>query len=181
MALEFYVEQADRSPLSGLADEQIYAGELVTDDGAGVSLLTFGDDLTNFGLARYDAQAMAAETDEDVRGPFYESGQRVQYQPPESAAVVRVRTLEDAGGNAPAITHRDVVGVVDEGDGDAPSGAVGRVVQEGYSNGATTFNRANNNFKALGTAYRPARQNGGTMDEFDYPVRINMFAELKED
>jgi len=180
MALEFYVEQADRSPLSGLANEEIYAGELVDDTGSGVDLLEFADANDSFGLARYDAEAMAAETDEDVRGPFYESGQRVQYQPPESGARVRVRTLPDDGGAAPSISHRDVVGIIDEADGDAPSNVEARIVEEGYVNGTTTYERGNSNFKALGRAYRPARQNGGTMDEYDYPVRVNMFAELKE-
>jgi len=177
MAVEFYVEQADRSPVSGLANEQIYAGELVSDEGSGVDLLTFANAADGFGLARYDTQAMAAETEEDVRGPYYETDDRVQYQESESAAQVRIRTLEDSGGAAPAVTHKSVVGIIDDGAGDAPSGVVGRVVEEGYENGATTFNRSNGNFLALGEAYRPARQNGGTMDEFDYPVRVRLFAE----
>lgn len=192
MALEFYVEQADRSPHSGLANESIYAGELVNDEGAGVDVLTFAASGEGAGLARYDAEAMAAEDEDEVVEEVYDTDQRVQYQPFEDSAVVRVRTIEETTAGvttAPDINHQDVVGIVDETDADAPS-SPGRVVQEGYVNdenddaATTTYNRTNSNFKAVGVAYRPdtnpAPVAGQQAEGFDYPVRVVLFSELKE-
>lgn len=179
MALEFYVEQADRSPRSGVANEEIYAGELVHDEGAGVDLLVFADGPENVALARYDAEAMAAEWEEDIVEEKYDSGQRVQYQPQEDDSIQRVRTIGDDTAAAPAIAHRDVVGIVDEGTADAPATPEGRLVEEGYTNGTTTYNRANSNFKAVGVAYRPAQEAGQVMNEYDYPVRVIMFGGLE--
>jgi len=116
------------------------------------------------------------------------AGQRVQYQPLEDSAILRVRTVEETTDGvtaAPSISHRDVVGIVDEADADAPSSA-GRVVEEGYVNdenddaATTTFNRSNSNFKAVGVAYRPGQRAGQAEDRFDHPVRVIMFSELKE-
>jgi len=188
MALEFYVEQADRSPQSGVANESIYAGELVHDDGDGVDVLAFADGTENVGLARYDAEAMAAEWEEDIVEEVYDAGERVQYQPLEDSAILRVRTIEETTDGvtaAPSISHRDVVGIVDEADADAPASA-GRVVEEGYVNDenddttTTTFNRSNSNFKAVGVAYRPGQRAGNAEDRYDHPVRVIMFSELKE-
>lgn len=191
MALEFYVEQADRSPHSGVANEDIYAGELVHDDGFGVDVLTYAttdeDAGGHIGLARYDAEAMAAETDEDVADELYNSGQRTQYQPFEDSAVVRIRTPEDNGTDpAPDINHKDVVGVLDDGSTvSSASEFQGRVVQEGYTDdAATTYNRSSGNFKAVGVAYRPdqnpAPVAGQQAESFDYPVRVVLFSDLKE-
>jgi len=192
MALEFYVEQADRSPQSGVANEDIYAGELVHDDGDGVDVLTFAaaDGDGHAGLARYDGQAFAREYEDEVREDKYVAGdpqrERVQYQPFEDSAVVKVRTIEETTGGvttAPSIGHRDVVGIVDETDGDAPD-SPGRIVEEGYSNDenddttSTTFNRGNDNFKAVGVAYRPGRNDAAVADPaFDEPVRVVLFSE----
>lgn len=182
MALEFYVEQADRSPQSGVANESIYAGELVHDDGDGVDALTFADGTENVGLARYDAEAMAAEWEGDVVEEVYDAGQRVQYQPLEDSAILRIRTPEDNSTDPnPSISHRDVVGIV---DASALQGSAAefqsRVVEEGYDDGTTTFNRGNTNFKAVGVAYRPGQRAGEAEDRFDHPVRVIMFSELKE-
>jgi len=186
MALEFYVEQADRSPLSGVANEAVYAGELVHDDGAGVDVLTFAatdEDDGHVGLARFDAEKMAAETEEDVVEEVYDSGQRVQYQPTaEGEARVRVRTPEDNGTDPePAVGHQTVVGVADATALQGSAGEFqGRVVEEGYNDGTTTFNRANNNFKALGVAYRPGLRANEDVTDFDHPVRVRLFGELEE-
>lgn len=186
MALEFYVEQADRSPQSGVANESIYAGELVNDGGNGVDVLAFADSATDVGLARYDAEAMAAEWEDDVVEEVYDVDERVQYQPQEDAAILRVRTIDNDTATAPSIGHRDVVGIIDDSDANAPTGAEGRVVEEGYTADAdgdgtsTTFSRANGNFKAVGRAYRPAQKAGGVEDRADHPVRTIMFSELKE-
>lgn len=187
MATEFYVEQADRSPQSGLVTEEVYAGELVHDDGAGVSRLTFAAADGEFGLARYDATAFAREYDDEVRTQKYDptddQRDRAQYQPFEDSMVARPRTIDDDAAPAPSIGHRDVIGYVDETNSDAPADAEGRVVEEGYTtdldgNGtSTTFSRANNNFKAIGVAYRPGRRNGEAIDEYDYPVRVVFYSE----
>jgi hypothetical protein len=181
MALEFYVEQADRSPQSGLANEVIEPGELVHDAGAGVDVLTFSDGVENVGLARYDAQAFAREYDDQVVEDQYEVDQRVQYQPFEDSAVVKVRTPKDNGTDpAPTIAHRSVVGYV---DASAVQGSAdefqGRIVEEGYSDGTTTFDRASDNFKAVGVAYRPAGplNKGGNVSEYDDPIRVVLFSE----
>lgn len=185
MALEFYVEQADRSPQSGVANESVYAGELVHDDGDGVDVLAFADGEENVALARYDAEAMAAETEEDVVEEVYATGERVQYQPMEDSAILRVRTIEDETAPAPSIGHRDVVGIVDETSTDAPANAAGRIVEEGYATDldgdttTTTFNRTNSNFKAVGVAYRPGQRAGQAEDRYDHPVRVIVFSELK--
>lgn len=186
MALEFYVEQADRSPQSGVANEDIYAGELVHDDGDGVDAYVFADGVENVALARYDAQAMAAEWEEDIVEEKYvasdETRNRVQYQPLEDSAILRIRTPEDNGTDPNvSIGHRNVVGVV---DASALQGSAAeyqsRIVEEGYDDGTTTFNRSNGNFKAIGRAYRPAQQAGENMTRYNHPVRVITFSELKE-
>jgi len=183
MALEFYVEQADRSPQSGLAKEVIEPGELVHDDGAGVNVLTFSDSVENVGLARYDAQAFAREYDDQVVEDQYDTDQRVQYQPFEDSAVVKVRTPKDNGTDpAPTISHRTVVGYVDASALQGSAGEFqGRIVEEGYSDGTTTFDRGSSNFKAIGVAYRPAGplNKGGNVSEFDDPTRVVLFSEPK--
>jgi hypothetical protein len=187
MALEFYVEQADRSPLSGVANEAIYAGELVHDDGDGVNVLTYSatdEDVSgHVGLARYDAEAMAAEWEEDIVEEKYASDERVQYQEFESDARVRIRTPEDNTTDpAPSIDHGTVVGVVDE-TALAGSGGeyAGRVVEEGYADSTpTTFDRASGNFKAVGVAYRPGQRANDTVTSYDEPVRVRLFGDFKE-
>jgi hypothetical protein len=188
MALEFYVEQADRSPQSGIVNEIVKPGELVFDGGSGVDVLQFADDGANAALARFDAQAFAREYDDDVVTPQYdpndEQRNRAQYQPFEDSAIVKVRTPEDNSTDpAPSIGHRDVVGYV---DASAVQGTAdefqGRIVQEGYDDGTTVFNRSNNNFKAVGVAYRPAGplNKGTAVSEFDDPTRVVLFSEPQE-
>jgi len=184
MALEFYVEQADRSPHSGVANESIYAGELTNDVGAGVDVLTFAaaDGDGQAGLARYDAQAMAAEDMDDVVEDVYDPDQRVQYQPFEDSAVVRIRTPEDNGTDpAPTIGHQDVVGIVDASALQGSAGEFeGRVVEEDYDDGTTTFNRGAGNFKAVGVAYRPGSMHTPVESkDFDEPARVVLFSEVK--
>jgi hypothetical protein len=193
MALEFYVEQADRAPHSGVANEDIYPGELIHDDGDGVNVLTYAatdEDDGHIGLARYDGQAFARDYEDEVREDKYVSGsaqrERVQYQPFEGSAVVKIRTPNDNGTDpAPSISHQAVVGVVDASALQGSAGEYqGRIVEEGYDDGTTTFNRGNNNFKAVGVAYRPGRMHnpvsGDVTDDYDRPVRVVLFSELKE-
>jgi len=193
MALEFYVEQADRSPQSGIANEDVYAGELIHDDGDGVNVLTYAatdeDAGGHVGLARYDGQAFAREYEDEVREDKYVAGDeqrnRVQYQPFESDAIVRIRSAEDNGTDpAPTIGHRTVVGVIDAAGGTASSASEfqGRIVEEGYTDdAATTYDRSSGNFKAVGVAYRPGRNAAAVADpSFDEPVRIQLYSDLKE-
>lgn len=185
MATQFYVEQADRSYLSGVADEEVKAGVLVADHaGEGVRRLEFAD-ADYDGLAVYDVEQLAAE-DHDVNTTaadfIYDSGDRVRYQPSEDGAVLKVRTIRDGGDSAVSIGHRDVVGVLDESVVDlngADQDYTGRIVEEGYTE-TTTFNRSNSNFKAVGRAVRPGKQAGDTVTAFDEPVRVVVFDELKE-
>lgn len=184
MAVQFYVEEADRSAHSGLANEKLAPGTLVTDDGSGVRKVQFADGDYD-GLALHDPEYLSAPEEDEVAPTQYDVDQRVRYHPQEDAARVRVRTLEDSGGPAPSISHRSVVGIVDETDADAPSGVVGRVVEEGYQADAsgdgasTTFSRANNNFLAIGIAQRPGQQNGDTVTAYDDPVRVLLFSEAQ--
>lgn len=184
MAVNFYIEQADRSSQSGVADEQLAPGTLISNDGAGVNLLSFADGDYD-GLALYDPEYLAAEDEDTIASGLYEVDDRVKYHPSEDAAIAKVRTLTDDGGPAPSIGHQTVVGVIDESDADAPSGVKGRLVEEGYSadtdgdGAATTFSRANGNFLAIGKAYRPAKRNGGTVTAYDAPVRVVLFSEAQ--
>lgn len=189
MATEFYVEQADRAPSSGVADEAVKTGVLVFDAGSGVRRLEFADNDYE-GLALYSSEELAAE-DHDVNTTAadftYASGERVRYQPSEDGAVVKIRTIKDNGTDpAPSISHRTVVGVLDETTATLSGSAQdfeGRIVEEGYTDGdstPTTYNRSNSNFKAVGRALRPAKQSGNTLSAHDEPVRVVTFDELKE-
>jgi hypothetical protein len=186
MAVNFYIEEADRSSESGIADENVTAGTLISDNGSGVSFTSFADgDYT--GLALYDPEYLLAYDDRDVAGDSYEVDDRVKYHPREGSAVVKVRTIEettDGITTAPSISHKDVVGFVDETDADAPT-SKGRLVEEGYTNdenddaATTTYNRSNSNFIAIGEARRPAKQNGDSVTDFDTTVRVRLYSEVK--
>lgn len=186
MAVQFYVESADRPSQSGVANESIEPGTLVRDDGAGVNLLTFADgDYT--GLALYDPEHLSAEDEDAVASGVYATGDRVRYHPSEDAAVVKVRTIKDDGDDAaPSISHGDIVGICDDSSADAPD-SLGRVVEEGYAQDDTsdgtansvTFDRSNGNFLAVGRAYRPGKQNGDTVTAYDEPVRVVLFSEAQ--
>lgn len=189
MALESYVEQADRSPQSGVANEVIIPGELVHDDGSGVDVFTYSDSNDHLGLARYDAQAFARDYPDDVQAREYDPGvpqrDRVQYHPFEGGAIVRVRTAANNSTDpAASVGHRTVVGVLDDQSTvSSASEFQGRIVEEGYTDdAATTYDRSSSNFKAIGVAIRPTRplNNGGTRSEFDAPIRVELFDAVKE-
>lgn len=186
MAVEFYIESADRPAQSGVANEAIKAGTLVKDDGAGVTLATFSDGDVD-GVAEYSEEVLSARDIDDIADETYDTGERVIFGGNADGDVIKVRTAGDTGGNesAPSIGHRDVVGLIDTSAGTLSSTAEyeGRIVQEGYTDGEgtpTTYNRSNGNFIAIGRAYRPAKQNGDTVSEFDQPVRVVRYGEVKE-
>lgn len=182
MAVEFYIESADRPAQSGLADEEITAGELVYDDGAGLVRADFADGDVS-GVAEYSEEYLSAFDEDDVADETYDIGDRVAYGGNADGDVVKVRTAEDNGTDpAPSIGHRTVVGLLDDSSTVASASEFkGRLVEEGYTdNAATTYDRATGNFIAVGVAYRPAKQNGDTVDTYDTPVRVIRFGEVKE-
>lgn len=187
MAVEFYIESADRPAQSGIANEAIKAGTLVRDTGAGVDLATYSDGDFD-GVAEYSEEFLSAEDEDAIADETYEVGDRVIYGGNEDAAVIKARTITestDGVTSAPSISHGDVVGLADQSDANAPT-SDGRIVEEGYSNDedddstSTTFDRATGNFIAVGRAYRPGKQNGDTVSDYDEPVRIVVFGEVKE-
>jgi len=186
MAVEFYIESADRPAQSGIANSAVVAGELVNDAGSGVDPMEFADG-DHVGVAEYSEEFLSAEDEDAIANEEYAVGDRVIYGGNADADVIKVRTIEDNGTDpAPSISHGDIVGVVDETSGTLSSQAdfEGRIVEEGYTDGdatPTTYNRANNNFLAIGRAYRPAKQNGDSVTDFDTPVRVVVFGEVKED
>lgn len=168
MAVNFYVEQADRSRRSGLAAEEgIEPGTLIVDTGEGVEQFTTTHEDYS-GLALYDPEYLAADIraaahiEGSIPDKAYEVDQRVSYQPSEDAAIVKIRTPEE--GDAPNIEHRDVIGVSSDGE-------AGRIVSESYATDDT--------FVAIGRAYRPGRQNGEAITENDAPVRVVLFSEAR--
>lgn len=186
MAVQKYIDQADRSPQSGVAAEAVKAGELVFDNAGSVRRVEFADGELD-GLALYDPEFMAAEDEDAVADEAVEVGDLLRYSPQEDAARLYVRTLEESTAGvtaAPSIGHEDVVGFVDGSDANAPS-AEGRIVEEGYTNDedddttTTTFSRANNNFLAIGEAYRPAKQSGDSVTDFDVPIRVELYGSVE--
>lgn len=185
MAVEFYIESADRPTRSGVADSTVTAGELVNDEGAGVDPMEFADgDFA--GVAEYSEEFLSADDEDAIADESYDVDDRVSYGGNEDGAVIKVRTPEDNGTDPAAnISHGDIVGVLDETSGTLSSqdDFEGRVVQEGYQDGdatPTTYNRSNSNFLAIGRAYRPGKQNGDAVNDFDTPVRVIVFGEVKE-
>lgn len=84
-----------------------------------------GDLLQNFTYTKNDDHPMPyADLTED--------GQRLRLRLPEK------------GGTAPNVTQRDILGVTDLYEG--------RLVQEGYSDGGTTYSRQKGNFVPVGFA-----------------------------
>jgi hypothetical protein len=106
------------------------------------------DRLNDNGFQEYLPSGQKDATDQfpnkDDRVPIYNTYDATRFLP---------ETIGSTNGpTAPSISRNAVVGVVDTSSGDAPTDAAGRIVEEGYSNGGTTFNRSNSNFVALGRA-----------------------------
>lgn len=180
MAVQKYIDQSDRSQRSGVASEAVKAGELVFDDAGSVRRVEFADGDYD-GLAVYDPEFMAAEDEDAIADESVEVGDLVRYAPKESAARLLIRTPEDNGTDpAPSVGHEDVVGFVDASALQGSAGEYqGRIVEEGYDDGTTTFNRSNNNFIAIGEAYRPAKQSGESVTEYDTPLRVELYGSVE--
>jgi hypothetical protein len=184
--MELYLESADRPNESGIANEDVTPGELVYNSGGTVTRAAYSDG-DHDGVALYEPEFNAAFDEDDAPIQDYSGSDddRVTHNGAEDRARVFVRTIEETKSgvtSAPSISHGDVVGIVDSSDADAGD-FDGRIVEEGYSNdenddsASTTFNRSNNNFLAVGEAYRPGYQNNDTVTDFDRPVRVLVWGE----
>lgn len=178
-----FVESADRPYTSRVAAEDVYVGELVSEDGSDGFVRA---DAQNDSHLRYLATkphtADYIAEDEDATSAFtYASADndRVPALPLSDADIIKTRTPEDTGGNesAASISDGDVVGVIDTSAGTLSSTDEykGRVVQEGYTDGEstpTTYNRSNGNFVALGTALK------SEATDWDDVVRVQVEGDL---
>lgn len=179
MPVQFYVEQSSGSYQSGVADSEVYAGEIVANDGSGVALADAQVDDENLdGLALFSEEFMVGEDEDEVVDEVYAVDERVKYAPVEDSLRGHVRTPENNGTDpSPSIGHQDVVGLIDtSGTISSADEFTGRIVGEGYTDDSgTTYNTSNNNFVALGYAYRPGKQNNDTVSDFDTTVRVSFF------
>lgn len=192
----FYIESADRPYQSYEAGEEITVGTLVVAESDGTVSLADASTHSGFsGVAAAPRRAEYIAEDEDERainftyktdttGDRYsglsENGPHlVPYGGSEDDALIKVRTIEettDGVTTAPSIADQSIVGFVDTSVGDAPDSA-GRLVEEGYTNDEnddttdTTFNQSNDNFVAIGRAYKPKDGEGG---KFDGIVRVEV-------
>lgn len=178
------IESADYGTQgSNYAAEEVYPHEIVTDTpGTGVELLD-GDESSWDGIARaFNSAQWIHEHDEDTSNLSYDGSSgtlpendRVPYGGYEDGAVIRPLTISDSGNgeSAPDISEGDVVGVADTTVGDGETDWAGRVVQEGYSNGATTFNRSNDNFVVIGEA-PPQGVGQLSVTSFDEQIRVRV-------
>lgn len=181
----FYIESADRPYTSRVVSTDIRTGEIGATDGSNgaepFDAGSHGDD-NLLGVATQPRRGDYIAEEEDVTTNYlYEAAEddRASFGGDEDRGVIKARTIEDAGGSAPSITgDRTVVGIIDSSDANAPSGAKGRLVEEGYTADAdgdgtsTTFNRTNGNFYPLGVAYRDESTS------YDEPVRVQVRRDL---
>lgn len=178
----FWIESADRPYKSAVAGEDILVGLLVEEQGNGT--VTIVDDTSTSidgTVAAPRAEAYIAEEMDDASDFEYKASvtdgyslggaHLVPFGGYEDGARVKARTILDpADGDADAVAISDgtVVGVAQVADTDYH----GRVVQEGYSDGVTTYDRATGNFLALGKVLRDESTS------FDDVVRVEVRKDL---
>jgi len=166
----FYVESADRPYHSGIAQEDIHVGTIVSKTGAGQVNLTDDVDTAADGLATAPRRGeyIADEADETTTFKYLASeNARVPYADlDEAGAVLKARTISDNGTDpAPSISDGDVVGVAHKADG----AFRGRLVEEGYTdNGAVTYDSGSSNFTVVGETYRD------DSSEYDDALRLTV-------
>jgi hypothetical protein len=153
----FYVEQADRSYQSGIAQEDIHVGTIVARTGAGQVSLTDDTDTAADGLATAPRRGdyIAKEADETTTFEYLASeNDRVPYADlDEAGAVLKARTITDNGTDpAPSISDGTVVGVAQKND----DAFRGRLVEEDYTDNAGTQYgpSGTGDFTKVGTVYR---------------------------
>lgn len=175
-----YIDSADRSLLSDKVTENgVLPGELVYfQEGGGVRRAT-GADARVDAIVEDFADDHIASHEEDYRESIEDftydvsDGDSLAAGGGEDSARLRVRTPVDGGDGdpAPSIQQWSVVGIPDR------AGMEGRVVQEGYTDGASTpvtYNRSNGNFNTLGIAAGsdPKTHINGSMSEFDGLIHV---------
>lgn len=181
----FYLESVDRPNKSRIAASDVHIGELVADDGSqgGVPFNASSHSAEDFlGVADNPRRGdYIAEEPDETTNFLYESAEndRIPVGGDADHDVIKVRTAEDAGGNEspPDISEEAVVGVVDTSAGTLSSTSEyeGRIVEEGYDDGestATTYNRSNDNFFAVGVARRDSSSS------YDDVVRVEVQRDL---
>lgn len=181
----FYVESADRPFTSRLVAEDIRTGELGADNGSQEAVpfdfeTHAEEDLLGVATQPRRGDYVAEEMDETTDFVYEASEEdRASFGGDADRDVIKVRTAEDPDGNesAPSISEGDVVGVVDTSAGSLSSTDeyAGRVVEEGYEDGedsATTYERDEDNFFAIGVAHRDEAS------DYDEPVRIQVRKDL---
>lgn len=180
----FYIEEADRSLKSAVAGEDILVGLLVEEQGDGTV------DVVDDSSTRWDGIAdlnhrggFIAEDWDDPSDFTYDASasnvldKLVAYGGNEDGAKLQCRTIKDPeDGDADALSVDDgtVVGVAQVADADY----YGRVVQEGYSDGTTTYDRATGNFIPVGVATQNSNQSYHATVGFDDLVRVEVRDDL---
>jgi hypothetical protein len=165
----FYVEEADRSFTSYLANEDIHVGTLVVDNGsARYRRAEATDAFADVALATSPRSGayVAAEMDETTDWT-YASGERVPALYLADADRIKVRTAADNSTDpAASISDGNVVGIAAVGGVEFE----GRLVEEGYTDDAgTTYGReSSGDFLAIGTAHKDSASS------FDVPVRVRV-------
>lgn len=172
--MAFYIESADRPRKSALPDEDIPVGLLVHKLTNGKVQRAQYSDGTFDGVADqpHTGEQIAERDDQDdPNWDVYEAAEdeRVVYGGDEDGARLKVHTAADNSTDpAPSISDADIVGIADNG-----SEFHGRLVEEGYTDdGATTYNRSNDNFLPVGKAYRDSA------DGYDEVVRVEVRRDL---
>jgi hypothetical protein len=165
----FYVESADRPFQSGIAQEDIHVGTIISRTGSGqVSLVDNNDSVADaLALAPRRGDYIAEEDDETTTFEYLASeNDRVPYADlNEAGAVLKARTISDNSTDpAPSITDGTVVGVALKDD----DAFRGRLVEEGYTdNGGTKYGDGGaGSFVTVGEVYRD------DSDGYDEAVRF---------
>lgn len=152
----YYDIESDRPYNSGpIGNTDVPCGIPVSESSMGVIPATYDSGVDGFALNPQSSDA-ASDDDNDTGYRVYHSDEddiRVIYGCNTEGDVVKSLAIGgDVDGSATAsIQHGDTVGVIDTSSSDAPDISIG-LVQEGYSNGTTTFNQSNDNFLPVGVA-----------------------------
>ena len=177
-----YVESTDRPNQSRIAGSDVVPGEAVVVNSNNkaepfdASTHALGDFA---GVADNPLTGDQIAVDEDdTSPPLFEAAEddRVIYNGDADGDLIKLRTALSDGTDdpAPSISDGNVVGFIYDSDGSltSPGNFVGRIVEEGYSDGTTTYGSGSaGDFIAIGTAYR---DEGAT----DTPVRIEVNRDL---
>lgn len=187
-----YILYSKDSNDSAMVSEKVLPGELVRHDPADGKLrvATGADGRVDGVAAGMESAAWVAEDEDDFRTnrsdfAYYPKGHAdadkydglfpVPYGGNTDEDELRLRTPTDNGTDpAPTFGPNSVVGIAD-----SDANFAGRVVQEGYTDGASTpvtYNRSNGNFLPIGTVSSAApeiRENDGSYSAFDSLLHVD--------